>query len=344
MARVRVFVSTYRRSYLLRRALDSLRAQTLSDWVCEVHNDAPDDLAPGDVVRALADPRLQYVHHAQNMGAVALFNEVFSSQAEPYVALLEDDNWWHPYFLARMVAVLDSNPDVTLGWSNQNIWEESSRGEWSDTGRLVRPASADRTPIRLHWPNPLQCFGALHSNGSLLLRSRPGRSFPTPKMELGGTEAVRERSFPHPLLYVPEPLAVFSVTQTTHRSQVPALWATNQVLLAATFLKHAGVPPDFWRQLWADARRSSPRMTGTLILATLQDPSLRHHRRHAEKGDWWRFILGCVRHPLIFVKLLRARSCSHEMWDFLDVHTEMRAKERSGEAGTPPYSVSFSNP
>jgi hypothetical protein len=161
-------------------------------------------------------------------------------------------------------------------------------------------------------------------------------------MELGGTEAVRERSFPHPLLYVPEPLAVFSVTQTTHRSQVPALWATNQVLLAATFLKHASVPSEFWHQLWADARGSSPRMTDTLILATLQDPSLRHHRRHTEKGDWWHFILGSVRHPLIFLKLLRARTRSPEIWDFLDIHTETRAKERSRGTGTPPYSVSFS--
>jgi len=46
MATIRVFVPTHRRARMLERALASLRAQTFRDWVCEVHNDAPDDDAP----------------------------------------------------------------------------------------------------------------------------------------------------------------------------------------------------------------------------------------------------------------------------------------------------------
>src|ERR1700739_258820 len=40
-AQVRVFVPTYRRPKLLPRALDSLLAQTFTEWECEVHNDDP---------------------------------------------------------------------------------------------------------------------------------------------------------------------------------------------------------------------------------------------------------------------------------------------------------------
>jgi hypothetical protein len=339
MPRVRVFLCTYRRPLLLKRALDSLLAQSFTDWICEVRNDAPDDTAPEAVVRAAGDPRLHYVQHASNLGGVALFNHVFSPQPEPYVALLEDDNWWHADFLARMVEALDAHPDVTLAWSNQNIWEEAANGTWSDTGRLVRAGSSDYAPFRCHWPHAIQCFGALHANGAMLLRTRRDQSFPTPSMEFGGTEAVRERSIPHPLLFVPEPLAVIAFTQSTHRSKNAAIWAVNQVLLSATFLKHAKIDASFRVQLWADARNTSPRMTDTLMLATLQDRSVLHHLSHATLGDWWHLLLHSVRHPVVLLRILRSRTLRPEIWNFLDLHSAARTKERSSEAGPIKYSA-----
>ena len=46
MPHIRVFLCTYRRPALLRRALASLLSQTYTDWTCELHNDAPDDERP----------------------------------------------------------------------------------------------------------------------------------------------------------------------------------------------------------------------------------------------------------------------------------------------------------
>ena len=46
MAKVRVYLLTYRRNHLLPRALKSLLAQSFTDWVCELHNDDPADLFP----------------------------------------------------------------------------------------------------------------------------------------------------------------------------------------------------------------------------------------------------------------------------------------------------------
>jgi hypothetical protein len=326
MARVRVFVTTYRRAHLLGRALDSLLAQTFRDWVCEIRNDAPDDDAAAAVVRARPDPRLTYIQHRSNLGGALLFNEVFSDQRQPFVALLEDDNWWHPDFLARMVATLDAHPDITVAWSNQHIWREESDGQWSDTGRLVRPAQSG-PPVRIPWPQPAQCFGALHANGAMLLRTSAGKAYPTPPMELGGTEAVRERSFPHPLLYVPDPLAVFSLTLTTHRSTDLVNWSTNQVLLAATFLKHVRAGRAYWESLWARARRASPAMTGVLLLAIRQDPALRHHHAFARPADWRSFARQSLRRPIACWQLIRARRRAPDMWKFLDAQTAARCRE-----------------
>jgi glycosyltransferase involved in cell wall biosynthesis len=49
---VREFVPTYRRYALLQRAIESLLAQTFSDWKCEIHNDDLNDTFPGQRVQA----------------------------------------------------------------------------------------------------------------------------------------------------------------------------------------------------------------------------------------------------------------------------------------------------
>lgn len=333
-ALVRVFVPTYRRAHLLGRALRSLQAQTLPHWVAEVRNDAPDDEAPREIVRTIGDPRISYIRHESNLGGSAIFNLVYREQPEPFVGLLEDDNWWEPDFLATMVASLDAHPEVTIAWANQSIWEETSVGEWRDTQRLVRPPSHTRTPVLVHWPQPAQCSGALHANGSMLMRTRAGRSFSTPSMDIGGTEAFRERSFPHPLLYVPTPLAAFAVTRTTNRTRNPADWGTKQVLLAATFFKHVRAAPEFWRDLWARARLARPCTTDILLLATRQDPALRAQRRHATRNDWRHLAWRAIRRPRVFLALTRARQRAREQWDFLDGHTAERARETNATPTT----------
>ena len=101
MAAIRVFLLTCRRPALLRRALDSLRAQTFADWICELHNDAPEDDFPRSLVSEIGDPRITLHHHARNWGPVAAFNHAYAGGPEPFLAILEDDNWWEPAFLAE---------------------------------------------------------------------------------------------------------------------------------------------------------------------------------------------------------------------------------------------------
>jgi hypothetical protein len=168
----------------------------------------------------------------------------------------------------------------------------------------------------------------------MLMRTRAGRRFPTPSMDIGGTEAFRERSFPHPLLYVPTPLAVFAVTRTTNRTRNPTDWGTKQVLLAATFFKHVHAAPEFWRDLWTRARAARPCTTDILLLAARQDSALRAQWRHATRRDWRHLAWRAMRRPLVFMALMRARQRAPEHWDFLDRHTAERTREAIATAPT----------
>ena len=148
-ARVRIHLLTYKRPNLLRRAVDSLLAQTLQDWTCELHNDAPDDPFPGELCRTINDRRIQYVPHQRNLGPTASFNLLFKNAAEPYLSLLEDDNWWEPDFLQEMVSTLDGLPnvDVPLDLRPRVLVHERS-----DVGALLSPVAKLERARSIHEP------------------------------------------------------------------------------------------------------------------------------------------------------------------------------------------------
>jgi len=239
-ATVRVFVPTYRRHKLFSRALDSLLAQTHTRWICEVHNDDPTDTFPAELVKRLGDPRIELHTHERNLGATQTFNLFFRPTREAFYSLLEDDNWWEPEFLTIMVSEMESNPSVSMGWCNQKIWEELPDGSWRDTHQLVTPSETDARSRLVRFGEWRQMLGAIHSNGSMLMRSRADKSYETPvNWPFALIEPFRERMVQFPLLYVPRPLAVFSLTLKTARTETRTEWVEGLTILAATFLSHA---------------------------------------------------------------------------------------------------------
>jgi glycosyltransferase involved in cell wall biosynthesis len=109
MAICRIFLTTYRRHATLPRAIDSLLKQTVTDWICEVHNDDPSDPFPRQLVEEIGDPRIKIVDHAKNFGATYTFNLPFQPVQEEFVSILEDDNWWEPDFLEVMIKTMEGH-------------------------------------------------------------------------------------------------------------------------------------------------------------------------------------------------------------------------------------------
>ena len=164
---------------MLARAVESLLRQSCQDWVCELHNDDPQDRSPQALIDRIADSRIAVVNHEENVGAIRTFNLFFKSVQEPYFALLEDDNWWEPQFLETMISAMSKYPQVQIAWANMRCWEEGSEGSWHDTGRNIWDVDGAE-PRLLHWPDPRQMNGALHSNGAMLARSN-FEYFPVPE-------------------------------------------------------------------------------------------------------------------------------------------------------------------
>ena len=98
-------------------ALDSLRSQTLEDWVAILIDDASTDHT-GAIFdeAAAADPRFRVLHHAARTGLGAARNTGLDLVDTPFVAFLDADDRLTPHALERLVGtVTASGSDFAVG-------------------------------------------------------------------------------------------------------------------------------------------------------------------------------------------------------------------------------------
>lgn len=112
MNKVAVITRTKDRAVYLKRALDSVAAQTYPDYIHVIINDGGDRVAVEEIISSLSDShkqKLKIFHRDQASGAPdTIFNESIDRVNSEYVAIHDDDDTWHPEFLERTVALLET--------------------------------------------------------------------------------------------------------------------------------------------------------------------------------------------------------------------------------------------
>ncbi|SFS08408.1 Glycosyl transferase family 2 [Microbacterium sp. cf046] len=98
-------------------ALDSLRRQSLRDWVAILIDDGSTDATPGVFADAAeSDPRFRVVRHRERAGLGAARNTGLDLVDTPFLGFLDADDVLTPTALERMVGVLDeSGSDFAVG-------------------------------------------------------------------------------------------------------------------------------------------------------------------------------------------------------------------------------------
>ncbi len=120
MSRVTVIIPNYNREDHLAKCLQSLLAQTYTDWRAVVGDNASTD-GSVQVVRSFADPRLQLVSRPQNVGYIRNTNLLIDDVASEFVAILHSDDWWEPDFLQHMVGLHENAPQAMMAVSAVNL-------------------------------------------------------------------------------------------------------------------------------------------------------------------------------------------------------------------------------
>lgn len=124
--RISVIVPAYGVAHLLYEALDSLLAQSLTEWEAIVIDDgAPDDVA-GAVGPYLTDSRIRFLVTA-NYGVAAARNRAIAESRAPLIALLDGDDLLRPDYLAAMATAMNEDPAAVIATCNARIFGAVAR-------------------------------------------------------------------------------------------------------------------------------------------------------------------------------------------------------------------------
>jgi glycosyltransferase involved in cell wall biosynthesis len=120
--RVVLGMTLYNNARYLPEALDSLLAQTHSDFVLVLLDDcSPDGTAEICRDYAARDRRVRFFRHEARQAMIATWHEVVEVAAREcpsaeYFAWVSDHDRWHPEWLAKMLAEMEAHPEGVLAY------------------------------------------------------------------------------------------------------------------------------------------------------------------------------------------------------------------------------------
>ena len=115
--RVSVIMPTYRQASFLPRALDSLFAQTASDWELIVIDDGSPDDTQQVLSRYRFDPRVRVIRFSRNEGLGRALNAGIDASRADLIAYLPSDDVWYPDHLSSLRDLFVRQPTLMLAFS-----------------------------------------------------------------------------------------------------------------------------------------------------------------------------------------------------------------------------------
>lgn len=110
---VSVIMAAYNGAHLIRATIDSLLAQSFTDFEAIIVDDCSTD-DTRSVLDQVGDPRIRVIGAPLNGGPVLARNIAFAEAKGRLIAGLDQDDLCRPDRLARQVAYLDAHPDTVL--------------------------------------------------------------------------------------------------------------------------------------------------------------------------------------------------------------------------------------
>src|SRR4051812_30618503 len=105
--RVDVGIPTVRRPEMLAEAIGSVLAQTFEDWQLVISIEDHADTAVSNAIRPfVSDPRVNVSENQVRLGLARHKTKLLQFGTAPYIAILDDDDFWAPSFLEEHVAAL----------------------------------------------------------------------------------------------------------------------------------------------------------------------------------------------------------------------------------------------
>ena len=125
VTKLTVGIPTFNRARWLRETIESVLAQTFTDFRLIVSDNASDDDTP-EIVRSFNDGRIDYVRCELNIGRAGNFSRIIGLADTDFVTLVADDDILYPDHLEAAVDVLEAFETVGLAHSAFNLIDARS--------------------------------------------------------------------------------------------------------------------------------------------------------------------------------------------------------------------------
>ena len=120
-----VIIPLYNKAPYIRKALESVLAQTYADYELIIIDDGSTDGSAEIVEAILQDPASRLIASSPhrlirqaNSGVSATRNNGVAQASGDYIAFLDADDWWEPTFLEKMAQLIEDYPAAGLYASN----------------------------------------------------------------------------------------------------------------------------------------------------------------------------------------------------------------------------------
>jgi glycosyltransferase involved in cell wall biosynthesis len=119
---VSVVICAYNAASFIVETLDSLFAQTFSDYEVIIVNDGSTD----ETATVLQPYLSRIIYHEQpNQGPAAARNAALRLARGQYISVLDSDDLWMPDYLEKMVGYLQAHPEIDLHYPNAVLFGNS---------------------------------------------------------------------------------------------------------------------------------------------------------------------------------------------------------------------------
>ena len=124
--KVTVLLPVHNGEPFLAQAIESVLAQTFTDFEFVIVDDGSTDETPATVA-SFDDSRIRLLRNERNLGLVPSLNSGLEAAAGEYIARLDHDDYCRPERLERQVELLDASPEVGVVGAWMDLVEAGGR-------------------------------------------------------------------------------------------------------------------------------------------------------------------------------------------------------------------------
>lgn len=223
-----IVISLYNKAPYISDTIESVLAQTFTDFEVLVVNDGSSD--GGDaLVAAMTDPRLRLIHQANAGVSVARNHGIEKAQGE-WIVFLDADDWHHPRFLASLVAAQQFHPHADTVATQFMLVPQSaghSLPNWPELKDVLDVELITDFPAR--WmQGPTVCTGSVAARAVRLQQMQP--CFPPGESQAEDLDLWFRLAEQTAVALVRAPLLAYRVELTesltaNHRQMPPSLFS-----------------------------------------------------------------------------------------------------------------------